>query len=39
MQGALRLQLNCEYLPATGHPMEMLQTAIASLGMFYQGDE
>ena len=28
-----------KYLPATGHPMEMLQTAIASLGMFYQGDE
>jgi citrate synthase len=26
-------------LPATGHPMEMLQTAIASLGMFYPGDE
>ncbi|MBT8126201.1 MAG: citrate synthase [Gammaproteobacteria bacterium] len=25
-------------LPATGHPMEMLQTAIASLGMFY-GDQ
>ncbi len=25
-------------LPATGHPMEMLQTAVASLGMFY-GDE
>jgi citrate synthase len=24
-------------LPATGHPMEMLQTAIASLGMFYPG--
>ena len=28
-----------KYLPATGHPMEMLQTAIASLGMFYAGDE
>jgi citrate synthase len=27
-----------KYLPATGHPMEMLQTAIASLGMFYPGD-
>jgi len=26
-------------LPATGHPMEMLQTAVASLGMFYPGDE
>jgi citrate synthase len=23
------------YLPANGHPMEMLQTAVASLGMFY----
>jgi len=28
-----------KHLPATGHPMEMLQTAVASLGMFYQGDE
>lgn len=26
-------------LPATGHPMEMLQTAVASLGMFYPGDD
>jgi len=26
-------------LPASGHPMEMLQTAIASLGMFYPGNE
>ena len=26
-------------LPSTGHPMEMLQTAIASLGMFYPGNE
>lgn len=26
-------------LPATGHPMEMLQTAIASLGLFYPGNE
>jgi len=25
-------------LPATGHPMEMLQTAVASLGMFYPSD-
>lgn len=25
-------------LPATGHPMEMLQTAVASLGLFYPGD-
>lgn len=26
-------------LPADGHPMEMLQTAVASLGMFYPGTE
>jgi citrate synthase len=26
-------------LPATGHPMDMLQTAVASLGMFYPGNE
>lgn len=26
-------------LPATGHPMEMLQTAVASLAMFYPGNE
>lgn len=26
-------------LPATGHPMEMLQTSIAAMGMFYAGDE
>jgi len=25
--------------PHTGHPMDMLQTAIASLGMFYPGNE
>lgn len=25
--------------PPTGHPMEMLQTAVASLGMFYPGNE
>lgn len=25
--------------PATGHPMEMLQTSVASLGMFYPGSE
>ncbi len=25
--------------PFTGHPMEMLQTAVASLGMFYPGNE
>lgn len=26
-------------LPPMGHPMEMLQTAVASLGMFYPGSE
>ncbi|MBI3773724.1 MAG: citrate synthase [Gammaproteobacteria bacterium] len=26
-------------LPVSGHPMEMLQTAVASLGMFYPGTE
>ena len=26
-------------LPSTGHPMDMLQTAIASLSMFYPGNE
>lgn len=26
-------------LPATGHPMDILQTAVASLGMFYPGNE
>ena len=26
-------------LPETGHPMEMLQTAVASLSMFYPGNE
>ncbi|WP_455203636.1 citrate synthase [Kaarinaea lacus] len=26
-------------LPSGGHPMEMLQTAVASLGMFYPGNE
>lgn len=25
-------------LPATGHPMDILQTAVASLGMFYPGN-
>ncbi len=25
-------------LPPSGHPMEMLQTVVASLGMFYSGD-
>jgi len=26
-------------LPATGHPMDMLQTSVASLGMFFPGNE
>ncbi|VAX10339.1 Citrate synthase (si) [hydrothermal vent metagenome] len=26
-------------LPSTGHPMEMLQTVVASLGMFYPGSD
>jgi len=26
-------------LPSSGHPMEMLQTSVASLGMFYPGSE
>ena len=26
-------------LPTSGHPMEMLQTSVASLGMFYGGEE
>ena len=28
-----------KHLPPTGHPMELLQTAVASLGMFYPGNE
>ncbi len=28
-----------KYLPATGHPMEMLQASVACLAMFYPGDE
>lgn len=39
MRGARRVKYNVRemmrYMPATGHPMDMLQTAIASLGMFY----
>jgi citrate synthase len=27
------------HLPSTGHPMEMLQAAVATLGMFYPGHE
>lgn len=33
----IRSMMKC--LPAYGHPMEMLQTAVASLGMFYPGNE
>ena len=44
--GQLRLHRRVKYnirdimksLPVTGHPMEMLQTAVASLGMFYPND-
>lgn len=28
-----------KHLPSAGHPMEMLQTAVASLGMFYPGND
>lgn len=28
-----------KYLPPSGHPMEMLQTGVSSLGMFYPGNE
>ena len=28
-----------KFLPTNGHPMEMLQTCVASLGMFYPGSE
>lgn len=28
-----------KYLPATGHPMEMLQASVACLAMFYPGEE
>ncbi|HEC12725.1 MAG TPA: citrate synthase [Acidiferrobacteraceae bacterium] len=27
------------YMPPNGHPMEMLQSSVASLGMFYPGNE
>ncbi len=43
LKGERRVKYNIremmKYLPATGHPMEMLQTAVASLGMFYGGEE
>lgn len=41
LRGERKLKYNVreimKYLPATGHPMEMLQTAIAAMGMFYTG--
>ena len=44
LRGNRRVKYNIreimKYLPATGaHPMEMLQTAVSSLGMFYAGNE
>jgi len=34
-----RIRSIMKNLPTSGHPMEMLQTAVASLGMFYGGEE
>ena len=43
LRGERRVKYNIreimKYLPASGQPMEMLQTAVASLGMFYGGDD
>jgi citrate synthase len=43
LRGERRVKYNIreimKYLPTTGRPMEMLQTAVASLGMFYGGEE
>ena len=43
LRGERKLKYNVreimKYLPATGHPMEMLQTAIAAMGMFYKGSD
>ena len=43
LRGERKLKYNVreimKYLPATGHPMEMLQTAIAAMGMFYKGSK
>jgi citrate synthase len=43
LRGERKLKYNVreimKYLPATGHPMEMLQTAIAAMGMFYTGSK
>jgi citrate synthase len=41
LRGERKLKYNVreimKNLPASGHPMEMLQTAIAAMGMFYKG--
>jgi citrate synthase len=34
-----RIRSIMKNLPTSGHPMEMLQTSVASLGMFYGGEE
>jgi citrate synthase len=43
LRGERRVKYNIreimKYLPTSGHPMEMLQTAVASLGMFYGGGD
>ena len=43
LRGERRVKYNVreimKYLPPSGRPMEMLQTAVASLGMFYGGEE
>ncbi len=43
LRGERKLKYNVreimKNLPASGHPMEMLQTAIAAMGMFYKGSK
>lgn len=43
LRGERRVKYNVreimKYLPPSGRPMEMLQTAVASLGMFYGGED
>ena len=43
LRGERRVKYNLrdimKYLPSSGRPMEMLQMAVASLGMFYGGEE
>jgi citrate synthase len=43
LRGERKLKYNVreimKNLPASGHPMEMLQTAIAAMGMFYKGSD